>query len=171
MDIIALIPAAGKGSRYGMPKVDAVYNGITFSERIQAVLKESGITIIYLLRDLDTPDMLATIRYGIKKALSEEHNPDGWIIWPVDHPNIQKDTILTLIDTFSRNRNCIIIPRYDNKNGHPVVIPMSLAIPDETPPAGLKEVIMLSHIPVLHVDVNDPGILVNINTPEDVKYV
>jgi molybdenum cofactor cytidylyltransferase len=171
MQLVALIPAAGKGSRYGMPKVDAMYNGITFSEMILNTLRESGIESCHVIRDIETPDMLASIKHGIKEITEAGINPDGWLIWPVDHPTVKPDTIRFMSKIFEFRHNSIVIPRYESKNGHPIIIPAILAIPDQSPVNGLKEVIMLSHLPVHFVEVNDPGILVNINTPEDVKYV
>lgn len=171
MQIVALIPAAGKGSRYGMPKVDASYNGITFSQMILNTLTEAGVEIYHVIRDIDTPDMLASLKVGMNTFQSQNVHPDGWLIWPVDHPTVRAETIKFMMNIFSSRTNSIIIPRHDNKNGHPIIIPASLAIPEQSPPNGLKEVIMLSHLPVHFIEVDDSGILVNINTPEDVKYV
>jgi CTP:molybdopterin cytidylyltransferase MocA len=171
MQIIALIPAAGKGSRFGMPKVDAGYNGISFSEKILKTLSESGIDKSIVIRDIETPDMLASLKVGMYSFQSQNVHPDGWLIWPVDHPTVRADTVRFMIKVFSTRTNSIIIPRHDNQNGHPIIIPASLVIPDQYQPNGLKDVIMLSHLPVHFIEVDDPGILVNINYPEDVNYV
>ncbi len=171
MQIVALIPAAGKGSRFGMPKVDAMYNGITFSQAILNTLQELGHIDSLVIRDVETPDMFASLKLGMKTFQSQNIHPDGWLIWPVDHPTVKPDTVRFMLKIFSARNNSIIIPRHDSKNGHPIIIPASLAIPDIAPANGLKEIIMLSHLPVHFVEVDDPGILVNINTPEDVKYV
>jgi molybdenum cofactor cytidylyltransferase len=170
-DIIAIIPAAGKGSRFGMPKVDATYNGITFSNMIISTLEEAGIAKHILVRDVETSDMLATIRIGMQRAQKEYGSPDGWLIWPVDHPTVRQATIEMLVSSFAENRNSIIIPRNQDKNGHPIIIPGSMVIPDRSNPLGLKGIIMDSGFPVLHLNVDDVGILFNFNTPEDVVYV
>lgn len=171
MQIVALIPAAGKGNRFGMPKVDANYNGISFSEKILATLRESGIKEHLVIRDVETPDMFATIKYGMKSILSKGIHPDGWLIWPVDHPAVQIGTIRFMIKVFSIHSNSIIIPRHNARNGHPIIIPASLAFPEDAPPNGLKDIILQSLLPVHFIEVEDPGILININTPEDVIYV
>jgi CTP:molybdopterin cytidylyltransferase MocA len=171
MHIIALIPAAGKGSRFGMPKVDALYNSISFSRKVLLTLQKAGIKDSILIRDIDTPDMLSSIRWGMKKALSEIGTPDGWLIWPVDHPTVSAETILTLTSEFEQKNNAIIIPCHNSRNGHPIILPGFFTIPEENNPIGLKGVILLSHIPIEYVEVDDPGILHNINTPEDVLNV
>jgi len=171
MQIIALIPAAGKGFRYGMPKVDALFNGITFSQMILNTLQSAGIETSYIIRDIETPDMLASLKVGMNSFHSQDVHPDGWLIWPVDHPTVKAETIKFMLSFFSAHTNSIIIPRYTDKNGHPIIIPGSLVLPDHPMPNGLKDVIMLSHFPVHYIEVDDPAILHNINTPEEVHYV
>jgi CTP:molybdopterin cytidylyltransferase MocA len=171
MHIIALIPAAGKGSRYGMPKVDALYNGITFSQMILNTLQSAGIETSYIIRDIETPDMLASLKVGMNTFHSQAVHPDGWLIWPVDHPTVKAETVKLLIQFFATHTNSVIIPCHNSHSGHPIIIPASLALPDYPLPNGLKDVIMLSHFPVHHVEVDDPAILHNINTPEEVHYV
>lgn len=171
MNIIAIIPAAGKGNRFGMPKVDASYNGITFAQKIISTLSEAGIERYILVRDVETPDMLSSIRWGAQKALSEQSEPDGWLIWPVDHPTVKAPTIRILTEVFAKNNNSVIIPRNQGRSGHPVLLPGAFVFPDKPEPLGLKGLIMQSAFPLLFVDVDDVGILFNFNTPEDVKYV
>lgn len=171
MKIIAIIPAAGKGTRFGMPKVDASYNGISFAEMIKSTLTEAGIGDIYLIRDVETPDMLATIKIGMHRVLREQERPDGWLIWPVDHPTVKASTIRMLVNVFTGKANSVIIPRHQNRNGHPILVPGALVIPDKPEPLGLKGVIIKSGFPLHYIDVDDVGILFNLNTPEDVVYV
>ncbi len=170
MQIITLIPAAGKGSRFGMPKVDASYNGISFAQRIIDTLEEAGLTDYYLLRDLDTPDMQTTLRHGMRLAITEGRIPDGWLIWPVDHPTVKAATVMTLASIFERKSNSVIIPRNGGRNGHPILIPGALLIPAQPDPLGLKGIIHSSGFPILYADVDDVGILFNFNTPEDMAY-
>jgi len=169
--IVALIPASGKGTRFGMPKVDASYNGISFAEMIRNTLTEARISDIYLIRDIETPDMLATLKTGMQRALHEQERPDGWLIWPVDHPTVRSSTIRMLVNVFTDKANSVIIPRHQNQNGHPILVPGALVIPEQPDPLGLKGVILKSGFPVFHIDVDDVGILFNFNTPEDVVYV
>jgi len=171
MQIVALIPAAGKGSRFGMPKVDASYNGISFAEKILSTLQESGIKQSLVIRDIETSDMLASIKFGMNSFHSQDVHPDGWLIWPVDHPAVKSGTIRFMVKVFSTHSNSIIIPRHNNKGGHPIIIPAAMAIPEDAPPNGLKDIIHQSLFPVHFIEVIDPGILININTPEDVQYV
>ena len=171
MQIITLIPASGKGSRFGSPKVDALYNGVSFLQMILNTLRDAGLLNCYVLRDLETPDMLATVRYGMQRALRDASLPDGWLIWPVDHPLVKPATVLALLKDFAEKRNSVLIPRHQGRNGHPIILPGSFTIPQTDNPDGLKGVISQAHYPIGYVEVDDAGILVNINTPEDILYV
>jgi len=171
MDLIAIIPAAGKGNRFGMPKVDASYNGITFAERIIMTLTTAKLDKYILVRDVETPDMLGSIRLGMQKALSEYGRPDGWVIWPVDHPAVKAETVTTLSTAFAERRNSIIIPRCNGKSGHPIILPGCFVIHEESNPLGLKGLIIHSDHPVHYVETQDGSILRNFNTPEDMVYV
>jgi CTP:molybdopterin cytidylyltransferase MocA len=171
MLIYALIPASGQGRRFGQPKVDALFNSLTFAQQIITTLEAAGIPDLYVIRDLETPDMLSTLRIGMHRVLEEGINPDVWLIWPVDHPSVQAETIRALMHKFEHRKNSIIIPRHHDKSGHPILLPGSFAIPEQTNPIGLKGVIIQSEFPVRYLNVDDPGILQNINTPEDALYV
>jgi CTP:molybdopterin cytidylyltransferase MocA len=171
MKIVTIIPAAGRGQRYGMPKVDASYNGITFAQRIISSLNEAGMTDYVLVRDLRTHDMLDSIKWGMDKYLAEHERPDGWLVWPVDHPVVKATTVSILAKVFETKLNSVIIPRFHGSNGHPIIVPGSLVIPDKRQPLGLKGVIIESGFPAHYVNVDDVGVLFNFNTTDDVVYV
>ena len=171
MIVFCLVPAAGKGTRFGMPKVDAMLEGSTFSQTIMETLRHTNTHDYLIIRDIDTPDMLSSIRYGMHKVIYNGTHPDGWLIWPVDHPLVKAATVNMLIETFRNYPNSVIIPQYGGKAGHPVIIPASMKIPDGTFSSGLKEIITLSGVSVHHIEVDDPAINENMNTPGDVHYV
>jgi CTP:molybdopterin cytidylyltransferase MocA len=171
MKIVAIIPAAGRGERFGMPKVDANYKGITFAQRIISTLQEAGWTDYVLVRDIRTRDMQESIRLGMEKYLSEHERPDGWLIWPVDHPIVKASTITILASVYSEKRTFVIVPRFQGSNGHPIIVPGALTIPKEQNPRGLKGVIIESIYPILQVYVDDVGVLFNFNTPKDFTRV
>jgi CTP:molybdopterin cytidylyltransferase MocA len=171
MKVAAIIPAAGQGERFGMPKVDAQYNGISFAQRIINTLQEAGLAEYVLVRDVKTDDMLGSIKWGMEQYLASNARPDGWLIWPVDHPVVTATTITILTTIFADKQNSVIIPRCQGSNGHPILVPGSLVIPDKPQPLGLKGVILESGFSMRYVNVNDVGVLFNINTTDDVVYV
>jgi molybdenum cofactor cytidylyltransferase len=94
---------------------------------------------------------------------------DGYLVHPVDHPEVSSDTIRALMAAFG---NAAVKPRYRSRAGHPVIIPSSLAamIEGTDVNGGLAAVIRSSGTPITLVDVEDPGVIRNINTKEDLAH-
>lgn len=110
-------------------------------------------------------DMFASIKMGLQHLL--EH-PD-WhnvIILPVDHPLIRPETIMTLIgQDFPA-----VIPTVNNRHGHPIMIRRRIAQAigeGHDPGPTLREV--LKAAPAHDVQVDDPGIRANCNTPDALR--
>ncbi|MBW6515915.1 MAG: NTP transferase domain-containing protein [Candidatus Cloacimonetes bacterium] len=166
--IYAIIPAAGKGERYGEPKVDASIGDKTFIKQILDTLSQTPIAGVKIVRDVETVDMLDSIKLGIKLAHNDGWNALGWLIWPVDHPLISKKTVMTLLTTFYRNPDKIVNPLYNEQRGHPIVIPVDLIIPDSNLSGGLRQVIADSAFERIDVEVPDSAVIQNINHYEDI---
>nr|MDK2851286.1 molybdenum cofactor cytidylyltransferase [Candidatus Cloacimonadota bacterium] len=160
----AIILASGKGSRFGMPKSKASFNGSLFSQKIMETLVSGGIEEIYLADDLKTDSMLDTIRQSIS---SLKEAADCYLIFPVDHPFVLSETISTMLQVSRANPDCVIKPEYRGHRGHPIIIPANLDLND-CQYDNLRDLIRYSGIATLIVPVEDPGILMNINHPEDI---
>lgn len=178
MQIYALILANGKGTRYGMPKVDAVFNGLTFLQHIETTLAQAKVDDYLVIRDVETPDMLGSIRYGMHQIMTRGVWPGGWLIWPVDHPFIKAETITALIECHRANPKSVVIPQCHStdgtpafRRGHPIILPGGLIVPNVDYPNGLKSMLEKAKLSTCYISVDDPAILANINTPEDVHYV
>ena len=165
--IYAIIPAAGKGSRYGESKVDATYREKTFLKYILDTLSQTPVAGVKVVRDVETIDMLASIRMGLELAKNDGWSALGWLIWPVDHPLIKVHTIRSLIEHFYRKPTVVINPLYEGQRGHPVIIPDSLQIPDNYISGGLRSIIANSTLERNEIEVSDPHIIKNINSHKD----
>jgi molybdenum cofactor cytidylyltransferase len=184
MKISALILAAGKGSRIGKPKLMLEINNKSFINVILERIKSAGIDDVICIVSGETYEwakknitcnivinpepekgMISSVYYGAMKL----EICDGVIIIPVDHPYVEVDTYKFLIEEFNNNNDSIIKPRYEGKSGHPVLVPYETAksVNKEDFSNGLKEVIKKSGRKQIYIDVNDKGILKNINTKED----
>jgi CTP:molybdopterin cytidylyltransferase MocA len=165
--IVAIIPAAGKGLRYGKPKIAAKVGRNTFIDQIVQTLERAKVNSYEIVKDIETEDMLDSIRIGMKRYLQNKQRPDGWLIWPVDHPYVKPETISGLIGCFASNSSSVIVSGYQGQHGHPVVIPASLNISDKNYPGGLRQAIKDSGIKRVNLDVDDKAVLMNINRPSD----
>lgn len=109
--------------------------------------------------------MLSSILIGLKEI---ESSCSGFFLCPIDYPQVQQKTYLKLLLAHRSFPTHIIKPIFKEKSGHPVVIPRRLfRILQEAPlDSGVRLTIaQFSHLNHF-VEVDDPGILININTPE-----
>jgi molybdenum cofactor cytidylyltransferase len=91
------------------------------------------------------------------------------IIHPVDHPEVSLQTISRLKNGHLAHPACILIPCFAGKRGHPVLFP-SKFFPDlrKAPlEIGARHVVHRYPGSTMLIEVNDPGILINVNTPGD----
>jgi len=108
--------------------------------------------------------MIESVRLGIS-ALAEPF--DAVILWPGDHPAVAAPTLEALLQAADRTR--AIVPRHQGRRGHPVVIGSDLlagiaAIP---PGEGLRHLWRMRPEAVRELDVEDPGVLIDLDTPAD----
>lgn len=166
-DVYAIIPAAGKGVRFGQPKIEATYEEKTFIKHILDCITLTPVAGVKVVRDSSSPDMLSSIKIGIDCALKEGWNAAGWLIWPIDHPFVKPETITSLISLFQQKPQTIIKPKYKGKRGHPLIIPAQLILPAKPQPGGLRTVLSTSKFPAIDVEVADPSVVRNVNYKED----
>ncbi|MDD2332401.1 MAG: NTP transferase domain-containing protein, partial [Candidatus Cloacimonetes bacterium] len=132
-------------------------------------LAESGCEEVFIARDLDTPDMLSTLRFALN-ALQGQTNR-GYLIYPVDHPLVQVQTIKSLIEAAIRLPSSVIRPCFSGFRGHPVYIPRELDLNADDSEDGLAGIIRNSSVPRFDLPVDDEAILKNINYPSDLETV
>lgn len=161
-ELCAIIPASGKGSRFGQPKAEALLEtGETFLQRVTGLVLGAGVNCIRSVVDRDTPDMLSSLRLGI----SECPGMDAYLIFPVDFPFVNPETVQSLVDAAQNYPGIVIKPSFQGVKGHPVIIPGNIDLYPEDCSGGLAGIIYRQGLTVLDLPVDDPGILQNVNYP------
>lgn len=185
----AIILAAGKGSRIGTPKIFLKIFDEYFVNIISEKLISAGIFEIccVIAPETDVPKhsfnhqikwsrnpqsengMISSIYWGVQFL----KNCDGYLIVPVDHPSFQAKTIIDLKNSFLGNRFCAHKPIFENRSGHPIIIPREVAvqIKPQDYKGGLNQFLINSNCKIKYVETNDPGILKNINTKHELEKV
>ena len=159
-----IIPASGKGLRFGGPKVNALLEtGETFLERILTVCREAGLQQLHPVLNQDTEDMLSSLCLGISEMPGFCH----YLVFPVDFPHVQVSTIRALLEASRDNPQAVIRPTYHGRTGHPIIIPGALDFSRKPPQGGLRALIHHSGLDILNLELSDPAILRNINHPGD----
>ncbi len=109
--------------------------------------------------------MLSSILIGLNEIKS---SCSGFFLCPIDYPLVQKETFNKLLLAHQAAPDRIIKPSYQKKSGHPIVFPGNLFNDLEKAPLNQDIRFVINQNPHLirFIDVDDPGVLININTPE-----
>ncbi len=187
---IAVVTAAGSAERFGGRKLLALIDGEPLLDRTIRSLLEGGVAEVIVVvgttdrahlerdvnamsdarvRPVENPDpsrgMFSSIQEGLATA-----SGDALLVLPGDMPFVKPETVRAVIAAY-RARPAIVSPRFQGKRGHPVVLPLSLR--DEiraTPPdATLHDVIKRHADQRVDVDVDDAGIVRDVDTPADLR--
>lgn len=183
--IYGLILAAGESKRIGTPKALLRIKSERFAERIADVLHGSGIQNVILVAGRHYAEIRKNLS-GITVVYNAQHplgqfsslqtglreipkQTEFVIVWPVDLPLVQKETIATLLETTQSKRNPITVPVYHAKKGHPVIYSSETIakILSMEPTHTGKELFEYFEGRITFADVEDPAVLIDIDTPED----
>ncbi len=109
--------------------------------------------------------MLTSLQAGIRALPAEA---EAALFTLVDHPAVAEKTVELLIGEWEKTKSLIAIPRHGGRRGHPVILRRSVL--DEIlalgPESSAKDVIRSHRAETLFVDVDDPGVLCDIDLPE-----
>lgn len=183
--IAGIILAAGASSRMGSPKALLDYRGETFIQRLVRVLSAVCDPVIVVLgyhADTLRPAVsnativvnpspergqLSSLQTGLA-ALPPA--AEGFLFTPVDSPAVETATVERLAAAFRQRDPAtqLVIPRYQGKRGHPVFATRAIAneLGALPPTAQAREVIHGHVADTLYIDVDDPGILTDIDDRE-----
>jgi molybdenum cofactor cytidylyltransferase len=86
----------------------------------------------------------------------------------VDHPYISSTLVDMMIERFYASNKLIVVPRCQGKRGHPVIFSRALFAELLNAPLdqGAKAVVNAHREETLEIETDDPGIAVDIDTPE-----
>ncbi len=122
--------------------------------------------------------MLSSVRAGF--AAARPLKPASIVVLPVDHPEVSARTVTDLTQVMgqaldacrnARERASFsygLVPRYRRRRGHPLVVTPTLAwaVTNDTDAGDLSDAVRRHARLVGYLDLDDPGILVNRNTPK-----
>ena len=108
--------------------------------------------------------MTSSIQTGVNSA-----NGDGYMICLGDQPNIQTSTYDQLIKAFNAHENKIVLPFFEGRKGNPSIFPSQFRgdILQHKDPEGCRAIIQGNKSKIYKVEVSDPGVLMDIDTPQD----
>ena len=173
MKVAGLILAAGASSRMGTPKALLHYRGETFLARLRRIF-ESSCDEVFVVGSPDSafavdvvnpaPErgMLSSLQHGLERVSSDA---DCAIFTLVDLPAITAQTVHDLAAGWRDEP--LRLPRYKGKRGHPVLIARRLFPEFLAAQATPKDVLVRYESDIVYMDVDDPGIVQDADTPEE----
>ena len=188
--IAGIILAAGASVRMGSPKALLDLRGETFLDRLLRIFARFCDPLIVVAgvhaeqigahlvskssraRLVVNPDPDRGQLSSLQTALAEvPAAATGFLFVPVDCPTVEEHTVAALIAEFRRQRTPFVIPKFEGRRGHPVCAAAStiaefLALP---PTAETRAIVNRHAAEIAYLDVDDPGILADIDTVEAYK--
>ena len=184
----AILLAAGESSRMGQLKALLPWQGTTLIEHQINSLLAAGVqhVVVVLGHDSDrlepivdsvagaswvlNPDYLQGKTTSLKVGVSalDGQSVSDVLLLNVDQPRTS-DTVQKLLERHQESQYVITIPTYGGKGGHPIFLSATLliemaAIEEET--KGLLAVVRRHAEATERLEMNDPSVLWDLNTPE-----
>ncbi|MDQ2912693.1 MAG: nucleotidyltransferase family protein [Chloroflexota bacterium] len=188
MRVVAVVTAGGSAERFGGKKLLTLIDGEPLLDHTIRALLDGGVAEVIVVvgrdaraelerdvnamldprvRAVENPDPSRGMFSSIQEGLAQAQG-DAILVMPGDMPFVSPDTVRAVIALYEQ-KPAIVSPRYRGKRGHPVALPASLR--DEIRAAGpwatLHDVIH-AHMDIrVDVDVDDRGIVRDVDRPED----
>jgi molybdenum cofactor cytidylyltransferase len=187
--ISAIVLAAGGSVRMGTPKPLVPINGRALLDYVLQAVRSSQVDDVVvvlgheadrvrravsldgaraIVNDAYGEGMSTSIRAGVRAADPES---DAFLIVLGDQPFVASKTLDDLIAGRQKSRAKILIPTYQGHRGNPVLLDRSLSseMQDITGDQGCRALFDRHLDGILEVPVDDPGILVDLDTLEQVS--
>jgi molybdenum cofactor cytidylyltransferase len=193
MGLGAIILAAGESARMGRPKAALLWRGLPFIEHVCAALRKAGVEERVAVLGRASAEVLAVWTPAGEKV---EINPrpqggqlsslrtglevlsphcEGFLVCLADQPTVAAETYKSIIEFWNSRKEELVIPRVlrasDSrlKRGHPIIIPAAYRqLCFEGPlEKGLHWVTHHPSVKVADLEVKDPEIIRDFDTPED----
>ena len=190
--LFAVVPAAGMSRRMGQPKLLLPLGDSTVIDRLLSTLKIPQIsdTIVVVRPDDDNlaaqiaphratvvqpavppPDMRDSVQIAIDEIRRQyaPHDDDGWILIPADHPILDRECLSEIIDAWNKSDSDILIPRYQQRRGHPTILRWKIAGETHTipPDKGLNWLVRRYEESTEFFESRHEAVVVDLDTPQD----
>jgi molybdenum cofactor cytidylyltransferase len=191
--IAAVVPAAGRSTRVGHPKLLVKLSGETLIARVVRALLDGGaqrVVVIVppadaiegpalaaaagqagaevIVPPLRPAEMRQSIELGLE-TLSRPTPPERVLLAPGDHPGVTRQLVARLLECAREWPQRIVVPCSGGRRGHPIVLPWGIAaevrgLPHEL---GVNALVARHEDRVFELTVSSPEAIADLDTPED----
>lgn len=186
--VSALLLAAGKSSRMGRCKPLLPLGNGTVIDRCLKTLHQGGVSNIAVVVSINGEDVArAALDHGVQIVVNPDESGDmassiqvgrdntnsettGIIVALCDYPLVLPSTVKALIDQHAKHPESIITPTCQGRRGHPLLLPRSI-LAELTAGKTLRDVLRKAATQIREVPLEDTGILIDMDTPDDYRTV
>jgi molybdenum cofactor cytidylyltransferase len=185
---VAIVPAAGRSERFGSAKLVTTLDGeLLLSRTVRSLLEGHVARVVVVAAETGAFDRIPLLR-DPRVAIVVNPNPDrgmfssiqtGWsaaegdpvLILPGDMPFVQAATVAAVIAAY-RQRPGLVVAQRHARHGHPIALPGSWRAAALAAPATstLDAFIKSQGLEPIEVEVDDKGILHDVDTPADLHH-
>jgi molybdenum cofactor cytidylyltransferase len=185
--IAGIVLAAGLSTRMGRFKLTLPWNGVTVIGRVVNTLTEAGLTDVVLVTGHRADDVTRALE---GRAIRAVHNPDyrtGEMLTSVqiglralqaataaaliclgDQPQMSTETVLAVLEAGRESRwQQIIVPSYQKRGGHPILLPRSVWATVWETRGTLRDALRMNQGAIRYLDIDTATVLADLDTPSD----
>ncbi len=193
--IAAIVPAAGSSTRMGEPKLLVQFEGQSLIERVVSALSSGKVErVVVIVPPADAPEgpdianlarragaevvvpaarpaqMRDSIEVGLA-TLARGEPPRSVLLTPADYPGLSSRIVETIVRQAARQPDQIVIPTYDGRRGHPIILPWTLAVEISGLPPGTGVNALVARYAEKVSEIPMPGsaVLADLDTPADLE--
>lgn len=189
----ALVLAGGLSSRMGSFKPLLPVGGRLVIDRVIDTLFQGGVTEIRVITGhrrqeltplleargipwVHNPDyaegMYTSIKAGVA-SLSGSGEGDAFLLLPVDCVMVHPGSIRLVIARYESEGASIVYPCFRGRRGHPPLLSLRLreTLLNAQPQGGLQSLLRNYDYQAVEVETGDPGVIQDMDTPEDYRAV
>jgi molybdenum cofactor cytidylyltransferase len=188
-----IILGAGASARMGQPKLLLPWRGTTVIGHLFAHWRELGaaqIVIVLRVNDVALAGELDRLNFsksdrienpqperGMFSSIVCAANWHGWrkdiLRWAIvlgDQPHLRSESLRQLLEFSAQNQDAVCQPSFGGRTGHPAILPRAAFEQlKSSGAANLKDFLKLSTSSRVLCPVADPGLSLDMDTPEDYK--
>ena len=183
-----ILLAAGKSTRFGSNKLLTTIDGkqtlllqtakriLSISNQLLVVSNDNDTAISTLLDEqaiarISTPDSELGMAHSLAYGVQQRAHWNGWIICLADMPTIRPTTYQAVQHALKDQK--LVVPRYKNRAGNPVGFskPFFNRLIKLEGDKGAKSILQANSSQVFHLNCEDPGILLDADTPEKLEIL
>ena len=188
--ITAVILAAGQSRRMGQSKMLLPWGEGTVLSHVISTFLEAGLEDILVItggareqvesaishlkvkiifnEQFAQGEMLSSIQCGIR-ALTLQMQ--AVLIGLGDQPQVQAGSVRAVCEAYRKSKSKIVVPSFNMRRGHPWLVerPLLGELIALKSPQAPRDFLSAHHEEIQYVNVDDPGILADLDTPEDYR--